>query len=116
MEAKYCKSGLVAKSNLASFFTRSPPIIGNFHTSFLALVTDNWHRLLTSGSHDTPSVGGTHDLLYADVRQRSSDGVHTFEDRKRERSSRTNIADEDNRSRPQGRVVEQVDEDKCQKW
>jgi hypothetical protein len=55
IEAKYCRSGLVAKSNLASFFTRSPPIVGNIHTSFSVLAADIWHRLLTSGSRDVPS-------------------------------------------------------------
>jgi hypothetical protein len=58
----------------------------------------------------------THDLFYAYVGQQSSDGVHTFEDRKRERRSRTNIVGEDSLRRPQGRVVEQIDEDKCHKW
>jgi hypothetical protein len=58
----------------------------------------------------------TRDLFYADVRQWSSDGVHNFEDRKRERRSRTNVVKEDNRSQPQDRIVKQVDEDKCHKW
>jgi hypothetical protein len=46
---------------------------------------------------------------------RSSDGVHTFEDQKRERCSRTNVVEEDNRNQPQGHVVEQVDEDEYHK-
>jgi hypothetical protein len=54
-------------------------------------------------------------LSYAHVRQHSSGGVYTFEYGKRESRSRTNDVDEDNRSRPQGRVVEQVDEGRFHK-
>jgi hypothetical protein len=53
--------------------------------------------------------------FYAAARQQSSDDVHTFEDRVREKHSRTNIVGEDNRSRLQGCVVVQVDKDECYK-
>jgi hypothetical protein len=56
-----------------------------------------------------------HDLLYVVVRQRSSGGVHTFKDRKRESRPHMNIVDGDNQSRHQGRVVVQVDKDKHHK-
>jgi hypothetical protein len=38
-------------------------------------------------------------------------GVHTFEDRESEEHSSMNVVREGNQSRPQGHVVEQVDED-----
>jgi hypothetical protein len=39
------------------------------------------------------------------LRQQSSGGVHTFEDREQELCSCTNIDDEEHRSGPQGRVT-----------
>jgi hypothetical protein len=54
----------------------------------------------------------THDLFYVVVRQRSSGGVYTFEDRRQERRSRTNIVDGDDQSRPEGHVVEHVNKGK----
>jgi hypothetical protein len=42
--------------------------------------------------------------------------VHTLEDRKQDKRSRTNVVDEDKRPRPQGHVDEQLDEDNRHKW
>ena len=46
------------------------------------------------------------DLFYADIVVRTEIGIRTLVDRKRGLRSRTNIVDEDRRSRPQGRVEE----------
>ena len=46
------------------------------------------------------------DLFYADIIVRTEIGIRTLVDRKRGLRFRTNVVDEDRRSRPQGRVEE----------